>query len=181
MEAFTAMFNQLMSVAVFGSIITSITLAGALLFPETKFGASVIQFTHKYILAIGFFISFAALVCSLIYSDVIGYAPCIFCWYARIAYYPQVIMFAIAIFKKDRKIVDYSLGLTVFGLLVTGYHTYTNMVGYSPLPCGATVSCLTRYVYEYGFITIPLMGLVGFITLFLALLASKKHSKISAI
>ncbi len=118
------------------------------------------------------------MVSSLIYSDVIGYPPCLLCWYARIAFYPMVLMFAMALFKKrDRGILDYCLGLTTFGIIITGYHTWTNIVGYSPLPCAATVSCLTRYVYEYGFITIPFMGLMGFITLFLALLAAKRFKK----
>ncbi len=167
-----------MSVAVFAGIIAGVILIAALVSPKTKFGGSVTSFVHKNILAIGFFISFAALVSSLVYSEIIGYAPCLLCWYARIAFYPQVILFAIALFRRERHVVEYSMGLTVFGLIVSSYHTIVQIVGESPLPCSSTgVSCVTRFVYEYGFVSIPLMGFVGFSVLFLCLLASRKAVK----
>ncbi len=178
MTPFTLVWNQLMSVAVFAGILSGIIIIFALLSPRSNFGRSVLGFVHKNILAIGFFVSFAALASSLVYSEIIGYPPCLLCWYARIAFYPQVIMFAIALFKRDRGVEKYAIGLTVFGLVVATYHTIVQIVGESPLPCSSTgVSCVTRFVYEYGFISIPLMGLVGFAFLFLALLASKKAAK----
>jgi disulfide bond formation protein DsbB len=175
MDAFTTTWNQLMSVAVFSGIATSILILVAILLPKSRFGMSVNTFIHRNILSAGFFISFAALVSSLVYSNVIGYEPCLLCWYARVAFYPQVIMFAMAVFKKERSIVDYALGLTVFGLIITAYHSYVQWAGATLLPCSASgTSCVTRVVFEYGFITIPFMGFVGFLVMFLCLVSSKK-------
>ncbi len=169
-----------MAVAVFAGMLAGIMLIIALAYSKSDYGRAVTGFVHKNILAIGFFISFAAMVCSLVYSDVIGYTPCLLCWYARIAFYPQVLMYAIALFKKERHVLIYSMGLTIFGLIIATYHTIIQIVGESPLPCSSTgVSCVTRFVYEYNFISIPLMGLVGFSVLFLCLLASKRASRIS--
>ena len=80
-----------------------------------------------------------------------------------------------ALRKKDRNILSYAQILTGIGLLISTYHYITESIQYSPLPCSARqVSCLTRYVYELGFITIPFMGLVGFLTLFLAIRVAKR-------
>ena len=119
------------------------------------------------ILLIGFLITLAGLAGSLIYSNVIGYPPCMFCWYARIFLYPQVFMFGYALFKKDRAILPYTLILTIAGILITGYHYFFIDLGHLDLiPCAAQgVSCSIRYVYEFGFVTIPFMGLASFLLL----------------
>lgn len=180
MQAFTIFWNQLMSFATFAGILMSIVLLYALLLPSTRFGRTVNSFLGKNVLWFGFLFSLAAIVGSLVYSNVIGYPPCMLCWYLRIAFYPQVLLFAIALFKNDKRIIDYALGLTIFGLIVSIYHVISENIGYSPLPCDAAgPSCLTKYVFEYGFITIPVMGLVSLGTLFLILLASKRAYKTS--
>ena len=178
MTPFALVWDQVMSVSVFAGIIASFGLIVALLLPHTSYGKTVIDFVHKNILGVAFFINFAALVGSLVYSNVIGYPPCLLCWYARGAFYPQIILFAIAIFKNDRKIIDYAMGLTLFGLLITGFHSFIQWVGETPIPCSADgISCVTRQVFTYGFITIPFMGFVGFFVLFLCLYLSKRQAK----
>ena len=178
MQTFTSFWNQAMSLGTLAGIFVCIALLYSLVLPDSKFGAGITKFIHKYILGIGFIISLAAMVSSLIYSNVIGYPPCLLCWYLRIAFYPQVLLFAMAMFKKDKKVIDYALGLSLFGLLISIYHVISENIGYSVLPCEASgPSCLTKYVYEYGFITIPVMGLVSLGTLFLILLVAKRASK----
>ncbi len=165
-----------MSFAVFAGIFTILILSYSLLLPGDKISKSINNFLNKKILLIGFLISLTSVVSSLVYSNVIGYTPCLLCWYARIAFYPQVILFAIALFKKDKKIIDYSIGLTIFGLIIATYHSIIQMVGESPLPCSANgISCATRDVFQYGFITIPFMGFVAFLALLLMLIIAKKN------
>jgi disulfide bond formation protein DsbB len=169
-----------MSVATFGGIIASVLLAYSLAVPKSRFSIATLKLTSKNILFIGFIIPFSAVVGSLVYSEVIGYPPCMLCWYARVAFYPQVIIFAIALFKKDKTILSYALGLTIFGLIVTGYHSLIQIIGESAaiLPCATNgISCVTRDVFEYGFITIPFMGFVGFLVQFFAILVAKKAHK----
>jgi len=175
MQTFTDVWNTLMSVATIGEIIICFVFLYTLSIPTDSFSPTVRKLVHKHILVIGFLISFAAMVGSLIYSNFIGYPPCLFCWYARIAFYPQVFLFGMALFKKDRKIIDYAIMLSVLGLVVGAYHSLIQYVGFSPLPCEAGgISCVTREVFQFGFITIPLMGAVGFLTLLLSLIIAKK-------
>ena len=170
-----------MSVATFGGILASLMLLYTLVLPGDKFSRATHRLISKNILIIGFIISITALVSSLVYSDFIGYPPCMLCWYARVAFYPQVFLFAVALAKKDRKILDYSLALTIFGLVVTAYHSLIQIVGESPFPCSVGgVSCVTRQVFEFGFITIPFMGFIGFLVLLLSLLVAKKVLKSKA-
>lgn len=178
METFTFFFNQIMSISVFAGILLSIVLIYCLLIPENAFSKKIHFVVQKNILLIGFFIALAAAISSLIYSNVIGYPPCLLCWYTRIAFYPQVILFGIALWKKDFKITDYAIGLTLFGLAVSIFHVVSESIGKSVLPCEASgPSCLIKYVHEYGFITIPVMGLVSFASLLLLLLLAKKTVK----
>lgn len=175
MQTFTIIFNQLMSLSVFLGIFLSGILLYSLFTPEHSISQKIFGFIKSHILIIGFCISLGAVISSLIYSNVIGYPPCLLCWYTRIAFYPQAILFGIALWKKDFKIVDYALGLTIFGIIISTYHVVSENIGYSVLPCESSgPSCLIKYVYEYGFITIPVMGLVAFATLLLILISFKK-------
>ena len=178
METFTPLWNEFMSICVLIMLGYIVTLIFALLFPEFTFSKKVLAFTEKYALIIGFFISFGALGASLVYSNVIGYAPCLLCWYGRIAFYPQVVLYGVALRKKDFSVLTYSLWLTAIGTLIASYHYITESIGYSPLPCSANgVSCLTRYVYEFGFISIPFMELVPFTLLLIVVLIARKAYK----
>jgi hypothetical protein len=177
MEAFTTIWNHLLGIGTIAMMIASLVCIYAIILPDDRFSRFIQQFAARNILVLGFLISFAALVTSQVYERVIGYPPCEFCWYARVFFYPQVILFGIALAKKDLRVLPYAMGLTIAGLVISTYHSIVTVVGESPLPCDATgVSCLTRYVYQYGFISIPLMGLVGFALIFLLIQTSKKAS-----
>lgn len=178
MEGFVSFWNGLMSLMVLGGIAVSLSFIFTLLVPETGFSKFVSKNISRHILVFGLLVSLSALVSSLIYSEAIGYPPCLFCWWARVFFYPQVVLYGLAVFKKDRKILDYSLVLTIIGTIVSGFHYTVETIGTSPIACEAGgVSCLNRFVYEYGFITIPLMGLIGFVTLLLAILVAKREEK----
>jgi len=167
-----------MCIAVFGGILAIMKLIYALALPTDKLSKLIIGFVHKYILWIGFGLSSAALISSLIYSDVIGYPPCMFCWWARVMFYPQVILFSRAIIKRDRSILPYAFIMTSLGLVIGIYHSIIQITGEGFVPCTVGgVSCVTRDVFMFGFITIPLMGAIGFAVLFLSLLISKRASK----
>jgi disulfide bond formation protein DsbB len=178
MNSFVSFWNTLLSVATLGGVVVSFILIYVLVVPKDKFSKAATALVGKNILFIGFAIPLFALVGSLGYSEIAGYPPCVLCWYARVAFYPQILIFAMAIFKKNRTVIDYALALTAFGLIVTLYHSIIQIAGSSPFPCSADgISCATREVFEYGFITIPFMGFVGFLTMFLSLLTAKRASR----
>ncbi len=171
MQSFTENFNILSSL---GAIFMALSALFIILSMLSGKKSHLLNLIHKNILLVGLKISLVCLVGSLIYSNIIGYPPCVLCWWARILIYPQVVLFAVALYKKDRSVLDYSLVLSGIGIIISGFHYVTEMVGYSPLPCSAAaVSCLSRNVFEFGFVTIPFMGLSAFVLLFVAILSTK--------
>ncbi|MEI6316595.1 MAG: disulfide bond formation protein B [bacterium] len=175
MESFISFWNGLMALAVFGGIAAVMGLLYTLILPNDSFSRFASKFVAKNILIIGFLLSLSALLVSLVYSEVIGYPPCLFCWWARVMFYPQFFLFGRALWKKDFNILPYSLILTAIGTIIGIYHSIIVLVGESVVPCTVSgVSCLTRDVYMFGFITIPMMSLTGFAVLLFCLLVAKK-------
>lgn len=108
-----------------------------------------------------------AMAGSLYFSEVMLFVPCVLCWYQRITMYPLVAILLIGLYFKDSKVYRYVLPLSVIGLLIATYHVvlyYGVNWGIRPDwvgPCVAGVSCTTKYVEWYGFITIPLLSWVA--------------------
>lgn len=129
----------------------------------------------RYILWIGFVISFGAILASLFYSNGIGFEPCLLCWMQRIFMYPQAVLFGIALWKKDRGVLRYALALTIIGTLIALYHNYIDLGGTEFISCGTNaVSCTKRYVLEFGFITIPLMSLSMYLLLLTSMWTARR-------
>ena len=116
---------------------------------------------------LAFAVALTATVGSLYFSEIMDLPPCKLCWFERIAMYPLVVIFTVGIFKKDRNVAIYSLPLIVFGLIIALYHNllYWNILPESYAPCQLGVSCTTKFFEWFGFITIPLMALSGFVVL----------------
>ena len=118
-------------------------------------------------LCASFVIALAATLGSLFASEVLGYPPCVLCWYQRIAMYPLTLIFFVALWSGDRRHARYSLPLCVLGAALAAYHNllYYGVIPESISPCREGVSCTTRQVELLGFVTIPLMSLVTFLGL----------------
>jgi hypothetical protein len=168
----TELFNTLTSIGsivfLFGSIVNTLYLF---------IDGSYRSFVKKYGLVLLFSASLCAMLGSLTYSLIIGYPACDLCWYQRISLYPIVFMSILALYKKEISSLPYMLTILAPGLIISLYHNFIYYTGYSPLPCsayGQGVSCTVRYVFEYGFITIPLMALSVFLFLGSTILLMKK-------
>jgi disulfide bond formation protein DsbB len=101
---------------------------------------------------------------SLFFSDVMGFPPCVLCWYQRIAMYPLVFIFLVGSFRKSHETFFYSTPFIVIGWLMALYH---NLIHYEIIseeisPCVEGVSCATVYINWFGFITIPLLSFAAF-------------------
>lgn len=136
----------------------------ALLFIDRKFRDIVYRFVNKYVLEFIFATSLVAMLGSLTYSNIIGFAPCELCWIQRIFIYPQVIISFMAILKKNKDIVSYLLPLSILGGIVALYHSMTHYgLGDGLVGCTSALGdCGKLYVFEYGYITIPLMSFTIF-------------------
>jgi disulfide bond formation protein DsbB len=127
-----------------------------------------LDFVNKHFLPLGFVITLSAALFSLVYSEIIKFAPCYLCWWARVFMFPQAFLFGVALWNKDRNVVRYSSLLLFAGFLVSVYHN----LGYyfaesSNLPCDASgVSCYQRLVSEFGgYISIPMLSLTSLVAM----------------
>lgn len=131
----------------------------------------VINFLQKFGVKISLvFVVFGAIL-TLVYSEVVGYPACYLCWIQRGFIYPQIIFLAIALWMKKRWAIAVSLLLSVIGMVVAIYHNFISITGAGDRcsAFGNGVSCSIRYVYEFGYITIPMMSLTIFLLLTLLL------------
>ena len=129
----------------------------------SKFANVVTTFASKYSILLATFILSASVAGSLYYSVVLGYDPCVLCWYQRILIYPQLIIFAIAIWKKRTDVWQYTVPMSVIGLLVALYHNFLPYFESVGLGCGSSgPSCSKLYVFAFGYLTIPVMSLTVF-------------------
>jgi disulfide bond formation protein DsbB len=142
---------------------------------ENKF----LDFIKNNFLALGFFISFSAVLTSFFYSDVLNFVPCIYCWWDRVLIFPQAVIFGMAWLKKDRNAFWYSCILTLLGLAKSLQHLHLYYYGEADAPCDASgVSCVQRLVSEFGgYISIPMLAFTGFFALATILLVAYFYKK----
>jgi len=132
---------------------------------------------RTYGLHVALLLSVITTLSTLLYSEILGFEPCSLCWLQRIFLYPQVILLGIALIKKERLIADYCIGLSVPGALIALYQHYLQMGGSSFVKCPAIsdgADCAKRIVFEFGFITFPLMSFTVFVALIILMLFVRK-------
>lgn len=128
---------------------------------------------------ISFFIALGAMLGSLYFSDIVGWDPCILCWYQRIAMYPLVVIFALGVWRQDMSARLYGGVIAGIGLLIALYQIYLQIAG----AFGASLSgfctaigatdCSDIYMLEFGYITFPVMAATGFLIILLLQLVKK--------
>ena len=146
------------------------------LFFDSK-GNVFLKFVEKHFLPLGFLISFLATILSLVYSNIINFAPCYLCWFQRIFLFPQVFLFGVALWDKPNKLladrgyrtlIKYSLPMLCVGSLVAIYHNFTYyFASNSSGVCDVSgVSCYQHLISEFGgYISFPMLSLTIFLSL----------------
>jgi len=117
---------------------------------------------------------------SLFFSEVIGYPPCVLCWYQRIAMYPLVLIFLVGLCPFDKKVFKFAMPLVGSGWFIALYHNllHYKIVPESASPCREGVSCSDVWINWLGFITIPILSFTAFTLIFILLLIFyRKHYK----
>lgn len=123
------------------------------------------------------FIAAASTAGSLFFSEVMEFAPCSLCWYQRICLFPLLFIFLTGLFPFDGNVVKYALPLTSTGWLIALYQNllYYKIIPESLKPCTQGVSCSEGYIDLFGFLTIPMLALIGFSILTALLLILKRR------
>jgi len=101
---------------------------------------------------------------SLFFSEVLELPPCSLCWYQRIFMFPLAIVLGVGAFMSDLRSIRYALPLALGGLLFAGYHVllHAGVISESLAPCQQGVSCAKIQYELFGFLSIPVMSLLGF-------------------
>jgi len=174
--------NLLFSIlTVIGQAIAIVTLLVLVVSWKRKKSHKLLAFLDKHAILFGFIVSSIAMLGSLTYSEIVGYTPCKLCWYQRILMYPQVLLFGLALLKKDKRIYDYSIALCAIGILIAFYH-YMLQRGLAPSTiCSVTTpdSCAQVPFLQFGYITIPMMSLTAFSMIFLFMLGIRLHKNLT--
>ena len=140
-------------------------------------GAAKVSPFNKMLPYVAWVIALVAMAGSLFFSDVMDLPPCVLCWYQRIALYPLVVIIGIGILTEDVRWKVYALPLTLIGLGISIYHNllYYGILPESVSPCVEGISCTSRQIELFGFITIPLMALAAFISIAVCLFIYKPN------
>jgi disulfide bond formation protein DsbB len=97
---------------------------------------------------------------SLYMSNVLGWEPCLLCWYQRILIYPLVAVTAVGVLLEKEDVADYAIPLALIGLPIAVYHAVLQRYEqFQSAGCSVTsVSCETTYSFFFGYISVPVMA-----------------------
>ncbi|HRW36266.1 MAG: disulfide bond formation protein B [Acidimicrobiales bacterium] len=119
-------------------------------------------------------VALVATLGSLYLSEVADFPPCRLCWFQRIAMYPLVVVLGVGAVRRDAGarltgaiLAGLGACVSIWHLLVERYPTLESG------SCDPTNPCSTKWVEEWGYLTIPAMALSGF-ALILVLLAAAR-------
>lgn len=115
-------------------------------------------------LPLAWIVAVVATLGSLYESEMLHFTPCKLCWFQRIAMYPMAVTLGIAAFRRDRGIRPYALATCAIGGAIALYHSFLQWFppeGGSSF-CTVDAPCTERYVYVFGFVSIPFMALTAF-------------------
>ena len=115
---------------------------------------------------------------SLFFSEIAGFVPCELCWYQRICMYPLSIITLLAALRatSDRPL---PAPLPIVGACISVYHLLVEngVVGQSSACLvSAPGGCATKWIDEFGYMTIPTLALTGFVLL-IELLVSRLSAR----
>jgi disulfide bond formation protein DsbB len=157
-----SVFFALLSLACWGGTALVVALAVA-----TRGGSPRVRDLFDDLCDVGLWLAFlVALVTtlgSLYYSEIAHFTPCKLCWYQRIAMYPLTLTLFVAALRNDRRVAFYVLPVAVVGAAFSIYQTQLQAFPHQHSSfCSTTEPCTVRYVWEFGFVSLPFMALSAF-------------------
>jgi disulfide bond formation protein DsbB len=107
-----------------------------------------------------------AMAGSLYFSEVGHLEPCVLCWYQRIAMYALAVILVVAAIRRDVGVRPYVVALAGIGGALSAYHILVQRLpGLPSGSCSLTAPCSAIQVEVFGVITIPVLALIGFISI----------------
>lgn len=117
-------------------------------------------------------IASSATLSALFLGEVMGFTPCVLCWYQRIAMFPLVLILAAGLFPYDRSVVRFALPLSVAGWLLALFHwgVASGVIPERVAPCSQGVPCSLEQIVWFGFLTLPMLSALAFSSIIALLL-----------
>ncbi|MBI5457948.1 disulfide bond formation protein B [Candidatus Kaiserbacteria bacterium] len=165
-----------------GTLAMQVAGAGffALYFLQKKFTdlQDIAALLSRWGLWLGFLLTLGVTAMTLYYSEVLGFAPCGWCWVQRVFLWPQALLFGVALYKQERSVADFSIAFSIFGAAAALYQHYLQMGGGALIPCPASGAgdCAQRILFEFGYITFPLMSATLFCFLIVLMLFVRRST-----
>ena len=87
------------------------------------------------------------------------------------------LLFAVALYKQERAVADFSIAFSIFGGIAALYQRLPANGGGALIPCPASGAgdCAQRILFEFGYITFPLMAATIFAFLIVLMLFVRKR------
>jgi disulfide bond formation protein DsbB len=127
-----------------------------------SWAAITLESVSDLALWLGWIVAAVTTAGSLYYSLVAHFVPCELCWYQRICAYPLAAILLVAALRRDRRVWVYVLPLTIVGATIATYHTQLQAFPAQQSFCSTLTPCTTRYVWEFGFVSLPFEALTCF-------------------
>jgi disulfide bond formation protein DsbB len=158
---FSLFFATLSLACWVGTLATLTVVAG-----RARFGwpgaAALVQAISDSALWLAWLVATVATCGSLYYSLVAHFDPCELCWYQRICMYPLSAVLLVAAARGDRQVWRYAVPQAAVGAVIAVYHTQLQAFPKQATFCRAFNPCTTRFVWEFGFVSLPFMALAAF-------------------
>jgi disulfide bond formation protein DsbB len=133
--------------------------------------------------ALAWGLALAATLGAVFIGEVMGLAPCVLCWYQRIAMFPIVVVLGVPLMVSEhpqalRSAAWSAAVLTALGWLVASYHLALHWGWIAPTitPCGAGPSCRDTVLQIFGFLDVPLLSWLAFTGIGLALMVALRSA-----
>ncbi|TVP77797.1 MAG: disulfide bond formation protein B [Gemmatimonadales bacterium] len=156
--------------AVFGLLLLALLVAPG----GRRLLAREVHGQRRLLLLVAWITATVSTVGSLYLSDVVGFVPCLLCWYQRIAMYPLVLVLGTGVITADRRTWRWGLPLAISGLLIALYHI---SIQFRPAldvgMCDVGVPCSARYLSVFGWVSIPVLAAGGFLLISALLLVAR--------
>ena len=131
---------------------------------------------HWLALFLAWLVALSAMLGALFLGEVMGIAPCVLCWYQRIAMFPLVLILGLGLLPFDAHSVRYALPLAGIGWVIALYHCllYWGLLAKDLVPCGEGAACGDLKATLFSFVSVPLLSLTAFSLILILLFFVKR-------
>ena len=157
-------FSLLGLLAIAGTAVALVSLVTHQVAPSFAPTAWVVDIGRQIGLQLAAVVAVTTTLGSLFMSQVAGFVPCELCWYQRIFAWPLSLILTVAAVRRDRTVWTYTLPLCLAGGAISIWHVLIERIPSlaESTACDATASCTVRWVWKFGFVSIPLLALTCF-------------------